>query len=102
MTPANAPKNTSVTPGTEAEVEDCRSVALNNLAAIEVFLSGSRVLIDRALENQGVFVKKEDVLFTHALALIGHALEQVDNTQRLLDNAIVQNWEANKSQGGAA
>ena len=112
MTPASAANSTSVTPGTETEVEDYTVTALGEMTTKETYLAGSIALIEKAVEMQRVSHPEPGLFLTHGLILIEEAVSQVYKTRRLLDQGIVEGWIAeNKllgvvpsstSQGGAA
>ena len=115
MTPANAAKSTSATPGTEAEHDEYTVTALGEMSIIEIFLAGATALIQNGAEMQGFLHGRQpesDLLILQGLTLIQEAVSQVNKTRRLLDEGTVKGWVAekkllgvvpgSKSQGGAA
>jgi len=115
MTPANAAKSTSVTPGTEFEHDEYTVTALSDMTTIETFLAGATALIQNGAEMQEFLHGKQpdsDLLILQGLMLIHEAVSQVNKTRRLLDEGIVKGWIAekkllgvvagSKSQGSAA
>jgi len=115
MTPANAAKSSSVTPGTEIEAEDYKFTALCDMTTIETFLAGATALIENAVEMLSGMNGRQpdsDLMILQGLHLISEAAKQVDKTRSLLDEGSAKDSIAQKQflgpvpadnrQGGAA